>query len=232
MQEIELSDEEKSIKLVFNEGHTATVIMAGISMGDRNWEYHKTDIDGNMIYSITEGEGTFEIAGPRGKYKAYNGQLVMDADEQIILFENVLALVVLLRNENADKKNTFIIRIINVFSVFASPFGAMVLGQLIVGDGTWGLYPEYICINLILYMCVYIILFMIIKKAHITICLYFMLVSVLALTNYFVNMFRGTAFVLMDINSVGTALEVVGNYRFEISTAICLCLFATLIFLL
>lgn len=65
----------------------------------------------------------------------------------IILFENVLALVVLLRNENADKKNTFIIRIINVFSVFASPFGAMVLGQLIVGDGTWGLYPEYICIN-------------------------------------------------------------------------------------
>ena len=29
----------------------------------------------------------------------------------IILFENVLALVVLLRNENADKKNTFIIRI-------------------------------------------------------------------------------------------------------------------------
>ena len=45
----------------------------------------------------------------------------------IILFENVLALVVLLRNENADKKNTFIIRIINVFSVFASPFGAMVL---------------------------------------------------------------------------------------------------------
>lgn len=150
----------------------------------------------------------------------------------IILFENVLALVVLLRNESADKKNTFIIRIINVFSVFASPFGAMVLGQLIVGDGTWGLYPEYICINLILYMCVYIILFMIIKKAHITICLYFMLVSVLALTNYFVNMFRGTAFVLMDINSVGTALEVVGNYRFEISTAICLCLFATLIFLL
>lgn len=87
MQEIELSDEEKSIKLVFNEDHTATVIMAGISMGDRNWEYHKTDIDGNMIYSITEGEGTFEIAGPRGKYKAYNGQLVMDADEQIILFE-------------------------------------------------------------------------------------------------------------------------------------------------
>lgn len=54
----------------------------------------------------------------------------------IILFENVLALVVLLRNENADKKNTFIIRIINVFSVFASPFGAMVLGQLIVGDRT------------------------------------------------------------------------------------------------
>lgn len=87
MQEIELSDEEKSIKLVFNEDHTATVIMAGISMGNRNWEYHKTDIDGNMIYSITEGKGTLEIAGPRGKYKAYNGKLVMDADEQIILFE-------------------------------------------------------------------------------------------------------------------------------------------------
>lgn len=67
----------------------------------------------------------------------------------IILFENVLALVVLLRNENADKKNTFIIRIINVFSVFASPFGAMVLGQLIVGRWNMGLYPEYICINLI-----------------------------------------------------------------------------------
>lgn len=87
MQEIELSDEEKSIKLVFNEDHTATVIMAGISMGDRNWEYHKTDIDGNMIYSITEGEGTFEIAGPRGKYKAYNGKLIMDADGQVMLFE-------------------------------------------------------------------------------------------------------------------------------------------------
>ena len=68
----------------------------------------------------------------------------------IILFENVLALVVLLRNENADKKNTFIIRIINVFSVFASPFGAMVLGQLIVGDGTWGLYKPYF-----VYVCVH-----------------------------------------------------------------------------
>ena len=87
MQEIELSDEEKNIKLVFNEDHTATVIMAGISMGDSKWKYHKTDIDGNMIYSMTEGEGTFEIAGPCGKYKAYNGKLVMDMDGEIALFE-------------------------------------------------------------------------------------------------------------------------------------------------
>lgn len=86
MQEIELSDEEKNIKLVFNEDHTVKVIMAGISMGDRNWEYHKTDIDGNMVYSITEGEGTLEITGSRGKYKAYSGKLVMDGDGQIVVF--------------------------------------------------------------------------------------------------------------------------------------------------
>ena len=85
----------------------------------------------------------------------------------IILFENVLALVVLLRNENADKKNTFIIRIINVFSVFASPFGAMVLGQLIVGDGTLTnikykqivICAFFIIINKIMYTHIYKIRF-------------------------------------------------------------------------
>lgn len=85
MQEIELTEEEK-IKMVFNENHKAIVIMAGMSMGESEWEYHKTDADGNMIYSITSGNGDFKIVGPRGKYKQYKGKILMESDGQIVLF--------------------------------------------------------------------------------------------------------------------------------------------------
>lgn len=85
MQEIELTEEEK-VKMVFDENHKAIVIMAGMSMGESEWEYHKTDIDGNMIYSITSGDGDFKIVGPRGKYKEYKGKILMELDGQIVLF--------------------------------------------------------------------------------------------------------------------------------------------------
>ena len=84
-QEITLSEDEKNLKVVFDENHKAVLIAAGLSLGEGEWKYKKTDINGNMVYSITEGNGDFEIVGPRGKYKEHQGKLLMENDGQVLL---------------------------------------------------------------------------------------------------------------------------------------------------
>ena len=53
----------------------------------------------------------------------------------------------------------------------------------------------------------------------------------LALVDYYVTLFRGKAFMLMDVMNVGTAAEVTGNYVFTISVKIGICLLAALLLL-
>ena len=86
MNEVELTDDDKSMKIVFYENHTATVIVGGLSLGDTDWSYDRTDKDGNMFYSTNNGEGNFEIVGPRGKYKEHKGKIIIEEDDGKVTF--------------------------------------------------------------------------------------------------------------------------------------------------
>ncbi|MEI3413202.1 MAG: hypothetical protein V8Q57_08485 [Blautia sp.] len=54
---------------------------------------------------------------------------------------------------------------------------------------------------------------------------------ILAMVDYFVTMFRGNAFVLMDVLSVGTAMEVAGTYVFKMPIKTGICIVAMLLYI-
>lgn len=65
----------------------------------------------------------------------------------------------------------------------------------------------------------FLLLFMFIlifRKVNIACGVFCYLLTILALVNYYVAEFRGQPFLLMDVMAVGTAADVVGEYRFEI----------------
>ena len=91
--------------------------------------------------------------------------------------------------------------------------------------------PKYLLYNLIIYYVLFVIMILIFRKIRIATCVYTVLLVIVALVNYYVVMFRGQPFMLLDIVGMGTAAEVVGEYHFKISKLLALTLIGTLIFL-
>ena len=72
---------------------------------------------------------------------------------------------------------------------------------------------------------------MIFRKVSVSASLYTIFLTVLALVDYFVTVFRGNAFFIMDIFNVGTAADVAENYSLAIPIKSGICLLTILIFL-
>lgn len=60
------------------------------------------------------------------------------------------------------------------------------------------------------------VLILIFRKIRWAVLVYGVLLTVITLVNYYVVMFRGQAFMLLDVLGMGTAADVMGNYSFTV----------------
>ena len=70
------------------------------------------------------------------------------------------------------------------------------------------------------------------RKVSVALSLYTLFIVLLGLIDYFVTIFRGNAFVLMDVFSIGTASAVADNYVFALPTKVGLSILILFLFVL
>lgn len=147
---------------------------------------------------------------------------------------NLAALVLLLGGSRLKEKigGSRPIKILNWISAVICPALTFGVVQLLIGVDTFEVEVPYILRNLILYYALYLTLTMLVGQIRIAISVYSILLALLAMVDYFVVMFRGNAFVLMDILSIRTAASVSDNYSFEIPVFSGIWLLGLLLFVL
>lgn len=152
----------------------------------------------------------------------------------VLLLTNIILVISVFFRKKLRKflyKNHFI-KVINFFMLLLTPLFLLVGVQLIIGAGSYVLLTSYFIKNLILYYAIYIVFLLVFQKVSVSISLYTLIMTVLALVDYFVTAFRGKAFLIMDIFNVGTAAEVAGNYSLKLPVQTGICLQAILIYIL
>lgn len=151
----------------------------------------------------------------------------------LLLLENLLILILIVGKKKWQEKfrDTIGIKILNVVTCLITPVMIFFVVQIIIGQGEFTVQNEYLARNLILYYAVYLLFLTAFRKVSSAISMYTIVLVVLALVDYYVTLFRGKAFVLMDVFSIGTAAEVSGNYEFSIPVIIGICLLGVMIFL-
>ena len=145
----------------------------------------------------------------------------------------VIVVLIVFQNKIREKVcNTRWIKVCNIAVLFVTPVIILLLVQMIINAGVYEMQTEYFSKNIILYYILYIIFLMIFRKVSVSASLYTIFLTVLALVDYFVTVFRGNAFFIMDIFNVGTAADVAENYSLAIPIKSGICLLTILIFLL
>ena len=113
----------------------------------------------------------------------------------------------------------------------AAVWGGVLLGLLsalwmaeqVHGFRLWNLKARYIRYNLWLALAIFFLVYLISNRVKVSLMLTWTLVVGFSVLNYYVNEFRGEAISAADIFAVGTALNVAGSYRFEITVPVVQC---------
>lgn len=151
-----------------------------------------------------------------------------------LIIGNILILLMLIRQNSWKLKyqNTVLIRMLNILSFILGPVLNFYAIQIIISnDGQFMMQMEYIIKNILVYYVIYILFLILCRKVSYALSLYTFLITILGLTNYFVTLFRGNAFMLMDMFSIGTAATVARNYVFTLPSNIGLYLIVLLVFI-
>ena len=151
-----------------------------------------------------------------------------------LIIGNIVILLMLIRQNSWKLKyqSTVLIRTLNILSLILGPVLNFYIIQIIISDeGQFMVQMEYIIKNILVYYVIYILFLILCRRVSYALSLYTFLITLLGLTNYFVTLFRGNAFMLMDIFSVSTAATVAGNYVFALPSNIGLCLIVLLVFI-
>ena len=91
---------------------------------------------------------------------------------------------------------------------------------------------DYVIKNIWIYIAVLFVLILIFRKIRWAVLVYGVLLTVITLVNYYVVMFRGQAFMLLDVLGMGTAADVMGNYSFTVPRHLKIILFFEAAFLI
>ena len=83
-----------------------------------------------------------------------------------------------------------------------------------------------------LIVCCVLLFFMILifRKVKAASLVYCMIMIIMTLVNYYVRVFRGQPFMILDVAGMGTAAEVAGGYNFQLPGKMILLLIAVAIF--
>lgn len=119
---------------------------------------------------------------------------------------------------------------INILVVAAAATCNFIQLELCNGNSL-GMSLGYICMNIGVLVCLYAVCYAIVNRLHVVIILCSLLSTVLAVANYYVVQFRGMPLSTKDFKNLGTALTVVGSYRFQMDkrVAVTLILFGLMI---
>ena len=169
---------------------------------------------GVVIFGRTSGLGFMETIGKKKLLLL----LLLNAAVVFLLF-----FAKRIKEKTGDK---LFIKIINIATLIVTPVLVFGVVQVVVSQGYFEMLKEYILPNMIVCYVLYLLFLLVFGKVSTAISAYTIILLVLAMVDYFVTMFRGNAFVLMDVLSVGTAMEVAGTYVFKIpvKTGICIVL--------
>jgi len=97
------------------------------------------------------------------------------------------------------------------------PIVAMTMAEALNGVFTWDWSPRTLLLNYILYWVFYGIVYVCSGSLRLPMLIINPIVFLLAMTNYYVMLFRGTPFVPMDLLSLGTAAQVAAGYDYSLS---------------
>jgi len=106
---------------------------------------------------------------------------------------------------------------ISIGVVALLPIVAMTMAECLNGVFTWDWSPRTLMLNYILYWVFYGIVYVFSGSLRLPMLIINPIVFLLAMTNYYVMMFRGTPFVPMDLLSLGTAAQVAAGYDFSLN---------------
>ena len=158
---------------------------------------------GVVVFGRTSGLGFMETIGKKKLLLL----LLLNAAIVFLLF-----FAKRIKEKTGDK---LFIKIINIGTLIVTPVLVFGVVQVIVSKGSFEMLKEYLLPNMIVCYVLYLLFLLVFGKVSTAIFAYTIILLVLAMVDYFVTMFRGNAFVLMDVLSVGTAMEVAGTYVFK-----------------
>ena len=120
-------------------------------------------------------------------------------------------------------------KLVNTIMFFIMPIFSMQMVECFNGNFIWNFSVKTGLANYMIYLVFYLICYLISGRYHLTGLIVNIFLFVWSLVNYFVELFRGTPFVPMDILSIRTGLSVSDGYTYSLSWNIIL---GTIIFLL
>lgn len=106
-------------------------------------------------------------------------------------------------------------QIMNIIVYMLIPIAMYVIYELIQ-DNLFTVQLKYVFINLGIFYIVYFALISVFGKFKIAEIIYLIGMTILALIEYFVLLFRGRPFMFADLINVNTAISVVGSYKIKI----------------
>lgn len=108
-------------------------------------------------------------------------------------------------------------KLINTIFFFIMPIFSMQMVECFNGNFIWNFSVKTGLANYMIYLVFYLLCYLISGRYHLTGLIVNIFLYVWSLVNYFVELFRGTPFVPMDILSVKTGLNVADGYTYSLS---------------
>lgn len=189
----------------------------------------------------------FELAGKKARllaiavtvfviiFVAINRSLYLDPELEIeygrlllvlSMLGGVAAGLLIAVKPGVDEKHK---KLVNTVMFLIMPIFSMQMVECFNGNFVWNFSVKTGIANYMIYLVFYLICYLITGKYHLTGLIVNIFLYVWSLINYFVELFRGTPFVPMDILSVKTGLSVSDGYTYSLSWNIIL---GTIVFLM
>lgn len=189
----------------------------------------------------------FELAGKKARllaiavtvfviiFVAVNRSLYLDPELEIeygrlllvlSMLGGVAAGLLIAVKPGVDEKHK---KLVNTVMFLIMPIFSMQMVECFNGNFVWNFSVKTGIANYMIYLVFYLICYLITGKYHLTGLIINIFLYVWSLINYFVELFRGTPFVPMDILSVKTGLSVSDGYTYSLSWNIIL---GTIVFLM
>ncbi len=108
-------------------------------------------------------------------------------------------------------------KLCNTILFFLMPVVTLQMVEAFNGKFIYNFSVPTFCLNYLTILCFYLVFYLLTNRMHMVGLIVNITLYVWSLLNYFIELFRGTPFIPMDIFSFGTGLSVADGYSYELS---------------